>query len=233
VRRALVLAALALVVAQPAAADSVSRGRSLFVEGCSSCHGFDARGVAGQGPSLVGAGAAAADFYLSTGRMPLDAPGRQPLRADPAYDRADIDALVAYVASLGPGPAIPEVDPARGDLAEGQRAFTANCAGCHQVVGRGGVVTGGFSPSLHEATATQIGEAVRIGPYLMPPFDEHRIDRHTLDSIARYLRYAGHPDDRGGWGLFEIGPVPEGMVAWLLGAFVLLVVVRLLGERNE
>jgi ubiquinol-cytochrome c reductase cytochrome c subunit len=233
VTRILLVLVLALVCAQPAAADSVSRGRALFVEGCSSCHGFDARGVAGQGPSLVGAGAAAADFYLSTGRMPLDAPGRQPLREDPAYDRADIDALVAYVASLGPGPAIPEVDPARGDLAEGQRAFTANCAGCHQVVGRGGVVTGGFSPSLHEATATQIGEAVRVGPYLMPPFGEHQIDRHTLDSIARYLRYARHPDDRGGWGLFEIGPVPEGMVAWLLGGVLLLVVVRLLGERNE
>jgi ubiquinol-cytochrome c reductase cytochrome c subunit len=233
VTRVLLVLVLALVFAQPAAADSVSRGRALFVEGCSSCHGFDARGVAGQGPSLVGAGAAAADFYLSTGRMPLDAPGRQPLREDPAYDSADIDALVAYVASLGPGPAIPEVDPARGDLAEGQRAFTANCAGCHQVVGRGGVVTGGFSPSLHEATATQIAEAVRVGPYLMPPFDEHRIDRHSLDSIARYLRYARHPDDRGGWGLFEIGPVPEGMVAWLLGGVLLLVVVGLLGERNE
>jgi quinol---cytochrome-c reductase cytochrome c subunit len=233
VTRILLVFVLALVCAPQASADQVSRGRALFVEGCSSCHGFDARGVAGQGPSLVGAGAAAADFYLSTGRMPLDAPGRQPLREDPAYDRAEIDALVAYVASLGPGPAIPEVDPARGDLAEGQRSFTANCAGCHQVVGRGGVVTGGFSPSLHEATATQIGEAVRIGPYLMPPFDEHRIDRRTLDSIARYLRYARHPDDRGGWGLFEIGPVPEGMVAWLLGGVLLLVVVRLLGERNE
>jgi quinol---cytochrome-c reductase cytochrome c subunit len=233
VRRALFVLALALVWAQPAAADQVSRGRTLFVEGCSACHGLDARGVKGQGPSLVGAGAAAADFYLSTGRMPLDDPGRQPLRGDPAYDRADIDALVAYIASLGPGPAIPEVDPARGDLAEGQRAFTANCAGCHQIVGRGGVLTGGFSPSLQDATASQIGEAVRVGPYLMPPFDEHRIDAHTLDSIARYLQYARHPDDRGGWGIFEIGPVPEGMVAWLLGTLVLLIAVRLLGERNE
>ena len=232
-RCAFVVAALALVLVQPAAGDQVSRGRALFVEGCSSCHGLDARGVADQGPSLVGAGAAAADFYLSTGRMPLDDPGRQPLRGPPAYDSSDIDALVAYIASLGPGPAIPKVDPALGDLAEGQRAFTANCAGCHQVVGRGGVVTGGFSPSLRPATPTQIGEAVRVGPYLMPPFGEHRIDRHTLDSIARYLEYARHPDDRGGWGLFEIGPVPEGMVAWLLGAFALVLVILLLGERNK
>jgi ubiquinol-cytochrome c reductase cytochrome c subunit len=232
-RHAVLVAVLALVCAEPAAADQVSRGRGLFVEGCSSCHGFDARGVAGQGPSLVGAGAAAADFYLSTGRMPLDAPGRQPLREHPAYNRGQIDALVAYIGSLGPGPKIPHVDPARGDIAEGQRAFTANCAGCHQVVGRGGVVVGGFSPSLREANPTQIAEAVRIGPYLMPPFDEHRIDRHTLDSIVRYLQYARHPDDRGGWGLFEIGPVPEGMVAWLLGALALVVVIVLLGERNR
>ena len=96
-RRALALAALALVVAQPAAADSVSRGRALFVEGCSSCHGFDARGVAGQGPSLVGAGAAAADFYLSTGRMPLDAPGRQPLRP-----LADVSQLHDHHDARGP-----------------------------------------------------------------------------------------------------------------------------------
>jgi ubiquinol-cytochrome c reductase cytochrome c subunit len=232
-RRALIAAVLVLVVAPPAAADQVARGRALFVDGCSSCHGFDADGVIGQGPSLVGAGAAAADFYLSTGRMPLDAPGRQPLRENPAYDRADIDALVAYVASLAPGPRIPKVDPARGNLAHGRHAFTEHCAGCHQVVGRGGVLTGGFSPSLREATATQIAEAVRIGPYLMPPFDEHQIDRRMLDSIARYVGYTRHPDDRGGWGLFEIGPVPEGMVAWLLGAFVLVLVIRLLGERNE
>jgi ubiquinol-cytochrome c reductase cytochrome c subunit len=233
VRRAFAVAALALAVAQPAAAGDVSRGRALFVEGCSSCHGFDGRGVADQGPSLVGAGAAAADFYLSTGRMPLDAPGRQPLREHPAYRRADIAALVAYVASLGPGPPIPQVDPRRGELAEGQRAFTANCAGCHQIMGRGGVVVGGFSPSLREASPTQIGEAVRVGPYLMPPFDEHRIDGHTLDSIARYVLYTHHPDDRGGWGLFEIGPVPEGMVAWLLGALALVLAIVLLGERNE
>jgi ubiquinol-cytochrome c reductase cytochrome c subunit len=140
---------------------------------------------------------------------------------------------VAYVASLGPGPPIPQVDPRRGELAEGQRAFTANCAGCHQIMGRGGVVVGGFSPSLREASPTQIGEAVRVGPYLMPPFDEHRIDGHTLDSIARYVLYTHHPDDRGGWGLFEIGPVPEGMVAWLLGALALVLAIVLLGERNE
>src|SRR5438034_3101754 len=103
--------------AQSSQKQLVHAGRRLFVEGCSSCHGLDARGVQGQGPTLHGAGAAAADFYLRTGRMPLDAPGDEPLRAPPRYSNDEIDALVAYVGSLG-GPPIPNVDPARGSLSE-------------------------------------------------------------------------------------------------------------------
>src|SRR4051794_2923710 len=72
----------------------LEQGRGLFVEGCSSCHGFDARGVSGSGPSLIGAGAQSADFYLRTGRMPLDEVGDQPLRADPHYPEPQIRALV-------------------------------------------------------------------------------------------------------------------------------------------
>jgi quinol---cytochrome-c reductase cytochrome c subunit len=228
--RALAAAAAALALAAPAHAADVDRGRALFVEGCSSCHGLDGRGVKNNGPSLEGAGAAAADFYLSTGRMPLDRPGDQPLRTDPEYSRAEIDTLVAYVASLG-GPPVPTVDPAQGDLAEGRRAFATNCAGCHQILGRGGVVTGGFSPTLQSATPTQIAEAVRIGPYLMPPFDRYQIDDRTLASIVRYVEYTRSPDNRGGWGIFEIGPVPEGMVAWLVAGSALLLVIRLIGKR--
>jgi ubiquinol-cytochrome c reductase cytochrome c subunit len=229
--RALLVVAAALGLALPAHAGDVDRGRSLYVQGCSSCHGLDGRGVEDNGPSLEGVGAAAADFYLSTGRMPLDRPGDQPLRTDPEYSRAEIDDLIAYVASLG-GPPVPTVDPAQGDLAEGRRAFTDFCAGCHQVVGRGGVVTGGFSPTLQSATPTQIAEAVRIGPYLMPPFDRQQIDDRTLASIVRYVEYTRNPDNRGGWGIFEIGPVPEGMVAWLLAGSALLLVIRLIGRRT-
>jgi ubiquinol-cytochrome c reductase cytochrome c subunit len=218
----------------PATASAESRGRQLFLDGCLSCHGFDARGVPGVGPNLHGAGASAADFYLRTGRMPLDvATGEQPLRSEPEYDEADIRALVQYIGSLG-GPPVPRVQPERGDLAEGQHAFTTYCAGCHQVMGAGGVVTGAVPPPLNDATPTQVAEAVRIGPYLMPAFDEHEIDRRTLDSIALYIqRVVQHPPDRGGWGLGNIGPIPEGMVAWLLAGAALLLVARVIGERME
>lgn len=227
---ALGLAAVALAL--PAVAAPQSRGRALFLEGCASCHGVDARGLEDRGPSLRGAGAAAADFYLSTGRMPLAEPTDEPERSEPAYPRRDIDALVEYIASLG-GPEIPEVRPERGDLELGLRLFAENCAGCHQIVGKGGVVTGAAPPNLKEATPTQIAEAVRIGPYVMPRFDERHLDQHELNSLVRYVQLTKHPDDRGGWGIGHIGPVPEGLVAWLLAGTALVLVARLIGRRAE
>jgi ubiquinol-cytochrome c reductase cytochrome c subunit len=209
----------------------LSQGRTLFQESCSSCHGLDARGVSGRGPSLHGVGARAADFYLSTGRMPLDDPGDQPLRHEPAFDRPQIDALVAYVGSLG-GPPIPRANPDAGSISEGFREFTDKCAGCHQIVGQGGMVTGARVPALQHATATQIAEAVRIGPYLMPKFSEARLDQHQLDSIVKYIEYTGAPEDEGGWGIGHLGPIPEGMVAWLLGLASLISAIRLIGERS-
>ena len=235
-RRALALLAAA-ALALPATAlgsDLVQHGRELFLDGCASCHGMDAHGIPQTAPDLHGAGAAAADFYLRTGRMPLDvATGEQPMRGRPAYDEADIRALVAYVGSLG-GPAVPKVDPARGDLSEGQHAFLTYCAGCHQILGEGGVVTGAAPPKLKAATVTELAEAVRTGPYLMPAFSPREIDRQTLDSIALYMqRVVKHPDDRGGWAIGHIGPIPEGMIAWLLAGAVLVLVSRVIGERME
>ena len=209
-----------------------THGRTLFVESCSSCHGLDAGGVSGRGPSLHGVGARAADFYLSTGRMPLDDPGDQPFRHDPAFKRSDIDDLVAYVASLG-GPPIPPADPARGSISEGFRAFSEHCAGCHQIAAEGGITTGARVPGLQDATPTQVAEAVRIGPYVMPKFSEAQLDQHEVDSLAKYIEYTRSPRDEGGWGIGHIGPIPEGMVAWLLGLVSLILVIRVIGERAE
>jgi ubiquinol-cytochrome c reductase cytochrome c subunit len=212
----------------PADPEQIERGRRLFLEGCSSCHGLDAKGIPGTAPSLRGAGALAADFYLSTGRMPLDKPGDEPIRTRPRYPQDEIDDLVAYVGSLG-GPPIPDVHPERGKLNEGFALFNENCAGCHQAVAKGGVVTGAFAPDLGEATPTEVGEAVRMGPYVMPRFSRRQISDQELDSIARYVELTKAPVDDGGWGIGNLGPVPEGMIAWLLAIASLLVVARLIG----
>lgn len=93
----------------------IEAGHTLYNSHCSSCHG--ANGVGSQkAPELIDAGAAAADFYLSTGRMPLATPSVQALRHAPFFTADQIRQLVAYINNLGvinnrPGPTIPTVAP--------------------------------------------------------------------------------------------------------------------------
>ncbi len=135
------------------------------------------------GPSLLGVGAQAADFELSTGRMPLAVASAEPVRSKPAFSDAEMRSLVAYIGSLG-GPGIPQADPAKGSVVAGRELFASNCASCHQITGSGGVVPGASVPSLQSATPTQIAEAVRMGPYLMPRFSAGELTPRQVDGIA-------------------------------------------------
>lgn len=213
---------------------NAAHGRELFVSGCSACHGMDARGIRGRGPNLRGVGALAADFYLRTGRMPLAHPSDMPIRAHSVYSRADQADMVAYIGSFG-GPPIPPVDPASGDLAEGKSLFTDNCAGCHQVVAQGGVVTpSAIAPSLeNEVKPIDVAEAVRIGPYVMPVFSHKQLTDSQVNDVARYVQHIQDLPNNGGWGIGNIGPIPEGLVLWGLGIGVLVLVARLAGERTS
>jgi ubiquinol-cytochrome c reductase cytochrome c subunit len=210
----------------------VAEGYNLYESGCSSCHGIALRGQPGTAPSLIGVGAGPVDFYLSTGRMPLESPREEPQRNAPLYTRPQIDALIAYVSRFG-GPAAPTADPAQGDLALGFHDFTLHCAGCHQSVARGGLTLHAVVPSLQQADAQQIAEAVRMGPYLMPHFDTDQIDQHELDSLTRYVLWTRRPQNDGGWGIYNLGPIPEGMVAWFMGLTAMVIVARLIGERLD
>jgi ubiquinol-cytochrome c reductase cytochrome c subunit len=215
----------------PSSPALVAEGRTLYATGCSSCHGIALEGRRNVAPSLIGVGAGPTDFYLSTGRMPLQNPRIEPLRAPPHYSRQQIEALVAFVAAHG-GPPAPDANPAKGSLALGMHDFTLNCAGCHQIVARGGLTVGAVVPDLQSANARQIAEAVRTGPYLMPHFSPSELDQHALDSIARYVLWTRNPSNRGGWGIDNLGPIPEGIVAWFLLLLSLVLFARLIGERT-
>jgi ubiquinol-cytochrome c reductase cytochrome c subunit len=241
------LLALLLVLALPAVA-AAANGERLYGRYCAACHGPDGAGViapkaAGAGPArdqtvmeaagppLTGAGARAAHFYLSTGYMPLKRTGIQPRRSRQLLGPAEVAALISYVASLGKGPPIPHPHPERGDLSEGQRLFTEKCGGCHQIVARGGYVTDAVPPPLADATSVQIAEAARIGPYVMPAFSRSSLTDAQLDSVIRYVRWAQHPDNRGGFSLGDVGPVPEGLFTWFVAAAALVALCLVLGKR--
>jgi ubiquinol-cytochrome c reductase cytochrome c subunit len=222
-------AALSPASAQSSAdADMVSKGRALFQVGCASCHGQNAEGIntsgGGQyGPSLIGVGAAAVDFQVGTGRMPLAQPGTQALRKPPVYDAAETEALAAYVASLGPGPSVPSssdytASKKTEDIVRGGEFFRTNCTACHNFAGSGGALPRGrFAPKLTGVSEKNIYEAMLTGPQQMPVFSEQMLSPTDKRQIISYLKKNEATPNYGGFTLGSLGPVSEGLFAWLVG----------------
>ena len=191
----------------------------LYLEGCASCHGLNAEGTS-VAPSLVGAGAAAVHFQVSTGRMPLAAPAVQIERKAPSYDEAQIAARAAYIPALGPGPAIPtaeDLDTTNADLAVGGELFRTNCAQCHNFAGRGAALTRGkYAPSLMDSTPQQVYEAMLTGPQNMPVFGDGTLSVSEKQDILKYVDHLQNQTQPGGWALGAFGPVTEGAFLFTL-----------------
>ena len=196
----------------------IAKGRQIFQQTCASCHGLEAQGTS-VAPSLIGVGSAAVDFQVSTGRMPAKEPGAENDRKPPALNGAETRAVAAYVASLAGGPAIPtpaEVSTSGANVALGQQLFTADCAQCHNFDGAGGALTYGKSaPPLTESTPTQIYEAMLTGPEAMPVFNNTTITPDEKRDVIAYVTGTRAEPNPGGFSLGRIGPVTEGLVAFL------------------
>lgn len=221
--------------AAPSADQDVAAGRQLFLANCSTCHGPNGEGLR-NAPSLVGVGAASVDFQVATGRMPLQASGPQaPARKDILFTEDEIGQMAAYVASLGPGPAIPSeeaVDPAKGNATRGGELFRTNCAMCHMASGSGGALTRGkYAPSVRNTEPVYIYEAMVTGPQSMPVFNDSTIDPQSKRDIIAYLRSIGTAPAPGGLNLGAIGPVSEGLVAWVVGLAALIGCAVWLGAK--
>ncbi|MEZ5139308.1 MAG: c-type cytochrome [Acidimicrobiales bacterium] len=218
--------------AQGGATAEARTGREIYLGDCATCHGPTGRG-SDRGPTLEGVGAAAIDFMVRTGRMPLDHPDDPSMRRPPAYDRAAQRRLIAYATELtGGGPAVPEVDLAAGDLSEGGRLYRLQCAACHSWAGNGGALADRAAPAVTPASPVEIAEAVRTGPGAMPVFGSSAISDDQLSSLVAYTHALQDPDDRGGWALWHLGPMSEGAAGLILGVGGLLVVARWLGTRT-
>ncbi|HWG13946.1 MAG TPA: c-type cytochrome, partial [Streptosporangiaceae bacterium] len=205
---------------------------------CASCHGEDAQGSK-VAPSLVGAGAAAVDFQVGTGRMPLKETNAEAPRKPPVFNQQQIYAIAAYVASLGGGPSIPsaqQVSTAGASTALGQSLFNANCAQCHNYAGAGGALTQGkYAPPLTQATNRQIYEAMLTGPEAMPVFNDNTLTPSAKRDIIAYVTQTRAEANPGGFSLGRVGPTTEGLVAWLggIGALVLAAMWITAKRREE
>jgi ubiquinol-cytochrome c reductase cytochrome c subunit len=214
---------------EPPVGGDPEAGRQDFLAGCATCHGDEAQGIGGLGPSLVGVGAASAHFQLSSGRMPAAEAQGQTQRRTPPYDEATLADLTAYIATLDDGPAIPEVRADEALLPRGEELFIANCAPCHGATANGGATGGGWiAPPLHDVPDLNVAEAVVIGPGQMPQFD---FDAEDLDAVVTYVAYLREAGDPGGFEIGGIGPVPEGLVAWAFGITALVLVAYLIGRE--
>jgi ubiquinol-cytochrome c reductase cytochrome c subunit len=208
------------------------QGPLLYQRECASCHGNQGEGTF-RGPTLIGVGAASADYWLRSGRMPLRAPDEQAERGRPAFSDAEIRQLVAYVARLGDGPEIPEVEVAGADLARGGDLYRVNCAACHNWDGKGGAMVGRANAApLRPVPNLQVAEAVRIGPGTMPDFTEVQLDDQELADVVAYVDYLRTPRDAGGYGLAHWGPSTE-TVAGFVALALLVSLTAWLGERRR
>lgn len=228
-------------------------GRTLYDIHCSTCHGIVDTGGSKGVPSLQYAGGATVDFYVATGRMPLAdvaavhgtpldpfahsiAEGTQNYHTAPLFDARQTAAIVTYVTSQAQRTIpIPDVrlDPAK--LQRGRLLFEDNCQACHGAGAQG--ATAGYQWTalpLNRATPTQIGEAVRIGPGVMPRFPKTVLSDDDVDAIATYVRYLmANPQTYGGTVMDYLGPISEGAVSAFIGVGFLFWVVYFTGTKSN
>lgn len=216
-------------------AEQVSEGRKLFLANCASCHGTNGEG-SNVAPSVIGVGAAAVDFQVATGRMPGQASGPQLEKKPVQFTEEQIEAMAAYVASLAPGPEIPaeEYLALTGDPSRGGELFRINCAMCHNAVGAGGALTQGkYAPALEGVTERHIYEAMTTGPQNMPVFNDANLTPEDKRDIITYLKYVENNDSAGGYELASLGPVSEGLFAWIFLFGIIIAITVWLGAKSN
>jgi quinol---cytochrome-c reductase cytochrome c subunit len=210
---------------------AAQQGQALFNNSCISCHGQNAGGVQDRGPSLIGVGAAAVEFQVGTGRMPLARQDAQAEEKPPLFNQDQTAQIAQYIQELGGGPQVPNgaltenLQDNPDALSRGGELFRINCTSCHGFGGAGGALSSGkFAPSLYNATQRQIYAAMLTGPQNMPVFGDNELTPDQKREIITYITTQIQQDkDPGGiFNLGRYGPVTEGLAIFVVGITILV-----------
>jgi ubiquinol-cytochrome c reductase cytochrome c subunit len=211
---------------------TAQEGKQLFDTSCITCHGRDAQGVEGRGPSLIGAGSASVEFQVGTGRMPMARQEAQAAEKKPQFDKNQTKQLAQYVQELGGGPELPangeyteDIEANPEALARGGELFRVNCTSCHGFGGGGGALSSGkYAPSLGSVTEDHIYAAMLTGPQNMPVFGDNQLTPEQKRQIITYITVQLQ-DDKDPGGVFNLGrygPVTEGLAIFGVGITILV-----------
>ena len=210
----------------PPLSTAAEQGKRLYETTCITCHGPQAGGVPGRGPSLIGAGSAAVEFQVGTGRMPMAQQEAQAEEKPPLYTWDQARQIGAYIQALGGGPEVPTgdlVDTSDEALARGGEIFRINCSACHGYgLGGGALSSGKYAPSLDNVSPRVLYAAMLTGPQNMPVFGDNQLTPDEKRAVIGYVTTLQKDKDPGGFGLARLGPVPEALVIFLIGMVLLV-----------
>lgn len=221
----------------------IATGKGLFTNNCSTCHGLNGQGQMQSndkvlGPSLIGVGWASCEFQVGTGRMPAANAGAQIEKHAVIYTQKEIDSFCAYIASLGPGPGQPAAAEYSSaglnstQIALGGELFRYNCSQCHgAAAGGGALANGAYAPKI-AVSGKYIIEAMLSGPQQMPVFSDAALAPKDKTLIVAYLNTLRAEPNAGGIGFGRVGTVTEGLVGWLVGIGLIVLIAVWLTVRG-
>jgi ubiquinol-cytochrome c reductase cytochrome c subunit len=100
-------------------------------------------------------------------------------------------------------------------------------------VGAGGALSEGkWAPSLWETSERNIYQAMLTGPQSMPVFNDANIDPEEKRDIIAFI-VEQREGSAGGTALGALGPVSEGLWAWIVGIGLIIGAAVWIGAKSS
>ena len=208
----------------------------LFQRGCSSCHGLHGEGT-NLAPTLIGVGAAAADFQLTTGRMPLPAPGARVRKPGPDLPAGPDRGPVRLRRQPCPrARRCPSSGTSNGTTPTWRKAGSCSAPTARPAtrppVRAAPSPTASTRPTSARPRRRRSSRRSAPGRRTCPSSLRQQISDDQAVAIAKYVKFVTSPPDPGGAGLGHLGPIPEGLVIWLIGMTGVAAAALWIGSRQ-